>query len=76
MTSKRAESTDQASFRAVDPAGLPGKLCGPTMASPELRRMLAFAPFQGFIRGMSVNPGFSWRPRAHQFGDDSTVSSL
>jgi hypothetical protein len=30
-----------------------GKLCRPPMASPEPGRMIAFPPFQGFIRGMS-----------------------
>jgi len=54
MASKRAESTDQASFWAVDPAGLPGKLRGPTTASPQPGGMLEFATFHGFIRGMSV----------------------
>ena len=31
-----------------------GELCRPPTASPEPGGMLAFAPFQGFIRGMSV----------------------
>ena len=44
---------DQRSFWIVDAAGAPRKLCRPPMTSPEPGRMLAFAPFQGFIRGMS-----------------------
>jgi hypothetical protein len=38
----------------MDAAGAPGNLRRPTMASSEPGRMLAFAPFHGFIRGMSV----------------------
>ena len=53
MARKRAESMDQASFWAVNAAGAPGKRCRPTMASPRTGRMIGFAPFQGFIRGMS-----------------------
>ena len=53
MTRERAKSMDQRSFWMVDAAGAPGKLRRPPMASPEPGRMLAFAPFQGFIRGMS-----------------------
>ena len=53
MARKRAESMDQASFWAVNAAGAPGKRCRPTMASPRPGRMIGFAPFQGFIRGMS-----------------------
>ena len=52
MTRERAKSMDQRSFWTVDAAGAPGKLRGPPMASPEPGRMLAFAPFRGFIRGM------------------------
>jgi uncharacterized protein (TIGR02058 family) len=57
MARKRAKSMDQRSFGrsfwTVDAARAPGKLCRPPMASPEPGGMLAFAPFQGFIRGMS-----------------------
>ena len=56
MARERAKSMDQRSFWTVDAAGAPGKLCRPPMASPEPGRMLAFAPFQGFIRGMSIKP--------------------
>ena len=72
MASKRAESTDQASFWAVDPAGPPGKLCRPTMASPQPGRMIGFAPFQGFIRGMSAKYPPWWRPGASSGGFWST----
>jgi hypothetical protein len=51
MTRERAKSMDQRSFWMVDAAGAPRKLRRPPMASPEPSRMLAFAPFQGFIRG-------------------------
>jgi hypothetical protein len=53
MTGEKAKWIDQTSFWTVDAAGAPGKLHRPPMASPEPGRMLAFAPFQGFIRGMS-----------------------
>src|SRR5580704_5397908 len=57
MARKRAKSMDQRSFGrsfwTVDAARAPGKLCRPPMASPEPGGMLAFAPFKGFIRGMS-----------------------
>ena len=57
MARKRAKSMDQRSFGrsfwTVDAARAPGKLCRPPMASSEPGRMIAFAPFQGFIRGMS-----------------------
>ena len=54
MTRERAKSMDQSSFWTVDEAGPPGKRHRPSMASREPGRVLAFAPFQGFIRGMSV----------------------
>jgi hypothetical protein len=41
--------------REVVHGGSDGKLCRPPMASPEPGRMIAFPPFQGFIRGMSVD---------------------
>ena len=53
MTRERAKRMDQTSFWTLDPAAAPGKLRGPPMASREPGRMLAFAPFQGLIRGMS-----------------------
>ena len=53
MARKRAESMDQRSFWTSGTAEASGKLCRTPMASPEPSRMLAFAPFQGFIRGMS-----------------------
>jgi hypothetical protein len=53
MTRERAKWMDQASFWAVDVAGPLKKLCRPPKASPEPGRMIAFATFQGFIRGMS-----------------------
>ena len=62
MARKRAKSMDQRSFGrsfwTVDAARAPGKLCRPPMASPEPGGMLAFAPFQGFIRGMSIYSDF------------------
>ena len=65
MASKRAESMDQASFWTVDTAGPPEKLCRSPMASPETGRMIGFAPFHGFIWGMSAQMrhegiSFSW----------------
>ena len=54
MTRERAKSMDQTSFWTLGTAEAPGKLRRPPMASPEPGRMLAFAPFQGFIRGMSI----------------------
>jgi hypothetical protein len=55
MTGGKAQkSLDQRLFRTSDAAEAPGKLRRPPMASPEPGRMLAFAPFQGFIRGMSL----------------------
>ncbi len=45
---------DQSSFWTVDAAGGVGKTAQPLIASPEPGRMLAFAPFLGFIWRMSV----------------------
>ena len=56
MTRERAKSMDQTSFWTSGTAEAPGKLRRPPMASPEPGRMLAFAPFQGIIRGMSSKP--------------------
>jgi hypothetical protein len=54
MARRRAKSMDhKGRFWPVDAAGAPGKLRGPPMASWEPGRMLAFAPFEGFIREMS-----------------------
>ena len=53
MTREKAKWMDQRSFWAVNAAGAPRKLRGSPMAFPEPGRMIAFAPFQGFIRGMS-----------------------
>ncbi len=55
MARKRAESMDQRSVWTVDAAGAPRKLRGSPMASPQPGGMLGFAPFRGFIRGMSAN---------------------
>ena len=68
MARKRAESMDQASFWAVNAAGAPGKRCRPTMASPRPGRMIGFAPFQGFIRGMSVEVSLERRFLANDLG--------
>ena len=54
MARERAKWMDQRSFWASGTAEAPGKLFRPPMASSEPGRMLAFAPFPGFIRGMSV----------------------
>ena len=54
MTREMAKWMDQTSFWTLDTAAAPGKLRGPPMASREPGRMLAFAPFRGFIRGMSA----------------------
>lgn len=54
MARKRAESMDQASFWALNAAGAPGKVCRPTMASPQSGTMLDLAPVLEFIWGMSV----------------------
>ena len=54
MARKRAESVDQRSFWALGTADAPENCVGRRFASPETGRMLAFAPFQGVIRGMSV----------------------
>jgi hypothetical protein len=54
MTRERAKSLDHTSYGRFCTAEAPGKLCRPAMASPEHGRMLAFAPSQGFIWGMSV----------------------
>jgi hypothetical protein len=54
MTRERAKSMHQRSFWISGTAEAPGKLRRPPMASSEPGRMLAFAPFHGFIRGMSV----------------------
>jgi hypothetical protein len=51
---------DQTSLWTVDPAGAPRKLRRSPMASVEPGSMLAFAPFQGFIRGISVKAIPSW----------------
>lgn len=40
-------------FWTVDATGAPGKLHKPPLASPEPGRMLASAPFQRLIWGMS-----------------------
>jgi hypothetical protein len=45
---------DHTSFPTLGTAEAPAKLRTPPMASPERGRMLAFAPFQGVIRGMST----------------------
>ena len=55
MARERAKLMGQTSFWAVDAAGAPGKPHRPLMASPQPGRMIAFAPFQGVIRGMSVH---------------------
>ena len=54
MTRESAKSMDQRSSWISGTAETPGKPCRPPMASPEPGRMLAFAPFHGFIWGMSV----------------------
>ena len=51
MTRERAKSMDQRSFGRSFTAEATGKLCRPSMASPEPGRMIAFPPFQGFIPG-------------------------
>jgi hypothetical protein len=55
MARKRAESMDQRSVWTVDAAGAPRKLRGSPMASSQPGGMLGFAPFRGFIRGMSAD---------------------
>jgi hypothetical protein len=60
----------------VDAAGAPRKLRGSPLASPQPGGMLGFAPFRGFIRGMSDKTGFLamdispwetiWRPPGNQ----------
>ncbi len=55
MTRERAKSMDQSSFWTVDAARVPGKPHRPLMASPEPGRLLAFAPFLGFIWRMSAH---------------------
>ena len=52
MARERAKSMDQRSFWTLDAAGAPGKLRPRWLTEPG--GMLAFAPFQGFIRGMSA----------------------
>jgi len=54
MARKRAQSMDQRSVWTVDAAGAPRKRRGSPMASPQPGGMLGFAPFRGFIRGMSA----------------------
>ena len=54
MARKRTESMDQRSAWTVDAAEATGKLRGSPMASPQPGGMLGFAPFRGFIRGMSA----------------------
>ena len=58
MTRERAKWMDQTSFWTLDTAAAPGKLRGPPMASRESGRMLALAPFRGFIGGMSAKSVF------------------
>jgi hypothetical protein len=53
MARESARSIDQRSFGTSDTAEATEKLRRPPMAYPEPGRMLAFAPFQGVIRGMS-----------------------
>lgn len=55
MTRERAKWMDQRSCWVVKEAGTLGKWRRPPTASPEPDRMIAFAPFQGFIWAMSVN---------------------
>ena len=54
MTRKRARPMDHMLFWTSSTAEALGKLRRQPMASPEPDRMIAFAPLQGFIRGMSV----------------------
>jgi hypothetical protein len=54
MTRERAESIDQRSFGSVDPSGAPESFRRPPVVPLEPGRMLAFAPPQGLIRGMSA----------------------
>jgi hypothetical protein len=54
MARKRDESMDQRSVWTVDAAGAPRNLRGSPMASPQPGAILGFAPFRGFIRGMSA----------------------
>jgi FkbM family methyltransferase len=51
---------DQRSFETSGTAEASEKLRRPPMASPKPDRMLAFTPFQGFIRGMSVKRVGAW----------------
>ena len=51
----KGQSMDQTSFGRPCTAEAPGKLRRPPLASPESGRMLAFAPVQGFIWGVSDN---------------------
>ena len=67
MTRERAKSMDQSSFWTVDAAGAPGKPHRPLMASPEPGRLLAFAPFLGFIWRMSAGTGY--KGQDHLVGD-------
>jgi hypothetical protein len=46
---------DQRSFSELGTAEAPRRLCRQLMAFSEPARMLAFAPFQGFIWTMSDN---------------------
>jgi hypothetical protein len=70
MTRERAGSTDQWSFWTVDAAGSPRKLRRSPIAFAEPGRMIAVAPFQGFIRGMSAYAHrFLLRLFSHRAGD-------
>lgn len=57
----------QTSFWTVDAAGAPGKLRRPPIVSSEPGRMLAFATFQGVIRGML--------PKTHPLGTPSRLEA-
>jgi tripartite-type tricarboxylate transporter receptor subunit TctC len=54
MTRERARPMDHLSFWTSSTAEALGTLRRQPMASPDPDRMIAFAPLQGFIRGMSA----------------------
>ncbi len=55
MVRERAKSVDQRSFGRSSTAEAAGKLASADHGFPATRSMLAFAPLQGGIRGVSGN---------------------
>ena len=64
MTRESARWMDISSFWTLGTAEAAGESYRPPMASPEPAKLLGFAPFHGFIWGMSGEGGQTEKYRA------------